>query len=152
MKRLLLMSGIHHPEGWTTLDANPANKPDILATIPPLPPNKVFQYAKWDHIEWIHGITSLYPWAAETVLKEICYSLSRRGLLVLEQPNYLMCTTNLQWVFGDPEPCDPLHMNKWAYTPRQLKELVTFCGFTRVEILPAQHHNPARDFRLEARP
>jgi hypothetical protein len=151
MKRLLLMSGIHHPEGWVTLDANPANKPDIVATIPPLGVEMLM--TKWDQVEWIHGITSLYPWDAHQVLmqiRELC--IAPDGLLVLEQPNYHHAKCAIPSVFGDPAPREPLHMNKWAYTPESLDAAVRTAGFTRVEILPAQHHNPARDFRLEARP
>jgi hypothetical protein len=151
MKRLLLMSGIHHPEGWTTLDANPANKPDIVATIPPLPPD--VWLTKWDEIEWVHGITSLYPWDGERVLKELYWAVQRPdGVLVLEQCDYHHAHWTIPHVFGDPEHREPLHMNRWAYTPDSLTEAVKAAGFTRVEILPAQHHVPSRDFRLEARP
>ena len=151
MKRLLLMSGIHHPEGWVTLDANPANKPDWLADIPAfLGP---LRDTVWDHIEWIHGITSLYPWDAMDALLQIRgWMIAPDGLLVLEQPDYHHAKWAIPSVFGDPEPREPLHMNRWAYTPESLAAAVRDAGFTRVEILPAQHHNPARDFRLEARP
>lgn len=151
MKRLLLMSGIHHPEGWVTLDANPANKPDIVATIPPI---GLATPAYWDHIEWIHGITSLYPWAAVSVLGEIRQLLTDQGLLVLEQPNLeeISFSGKPEWIYGDPSAHDPLHMNRWAYTPQNLAEAVRAAGFTRINVTVAQHHNPARDFRLEARP
>lgn len=152
MKRLLLMSGIHHPEGWVTLDANPANKPDIVATIPQLPLS-VMERDKWDHVEWIHGITSLYPWDAMDVLEDLAsYCMAPDGLLVLEQPDFRKARWSIYHVFGDPKPREPLHMNRWAYTPASLAAAVRAAGFKRVEILPALHHIPARDFRLEARP
>ncbi len=152
MNRLLLMSGIHHPEGWVTLDANPANHPDLLATFPPLP-DEVTYLGYWDHVEWIHGISQLYPWEAEQVLCELLPCMAPDGLLVLEQPNLeAIVPSRPEWIYGDPGPKEPLHMVRWGYTPQSLTELLSACGWKRFSLLPAQHHIPARDFRIEARP
>lgn len=151
MNRLSLMSGVHHPEGWVTLDANPANTPHILATIPPLPIGVTS--VRWDLIEWIHGITSLYPWEAEQVLKELRGVLAPGGVLVLEQVDFRFASDcgAVEWIFGDPRQRDPHIMNKWAYTPTDLIRLLYKCGLTVASFQKAQHHMPDRDFRIEAR-
>ncbi len=149
MNRLMLMSGPIHPQGWVTLDANPANKPIILAQIPPVP--RPLQ--PWDHVEWIHGINVVYPWEAEQILRELLPCMAPDGLLVLEQPNLeAIVPSRPEWIYGDPGPKEPLHMVRWAYTPRSLTDLLGACGWKRFSLLPAQHHIPGRDFRIEARP
>ncbi|OGO27212.1 MAG: hypothetical protein A2W33_04340 [Chloroflexi bacterium RBG_16_52_11] len=149
--KLSIGAGIHHPEGWHTLDCDPATTPDILATIPPLPPEVLCH--SWDEIKWIHGITSLYPWEAEQVLREIQGILFPGGKLVLEQPDLDLVLRHgkVEWLFGDPSHKNPLIMNKWAYSPDTLSELVRHCGFENIEILPATYHNAVRDFRIKAR-
>lgn len=152
MNRLMLCSGQTRREGWCTLDSNPAHAPYILATIPPLPDR--VKGDKWDEIELIHGITSFYPWESEQLLCEIYSVLKPGGKVVLEQPNldYVVAyeDVELRWIFGDPSLKDPAHMNKWAYTPRSLHDLLSKCGFSQTVGCTAQHHNPTRDFRMEA--
>lgn len=148
MNRLILGAGMTRRDGWTTLDANPKLEPDIVAIFPPLPPEV---HAKsWNEIEWIHGITSLYPWDAEAMLDEIHGVLESHGKLVLEQPDFVHARAKLEWVFGDPMSGNPLHMNKWGYTPISLSQMLRKAGFSRVSVLSAQHHLPERDFRIEA--
>jgi hypothetical protein len=155
MNRLMLCSGITKREGWKTLDSNPAHNPDILASIPPLPAEVCA--VQWDEIELIHGITSFYPWEAKQLLIEIRDVLAPGGKLVLEQPNldYVVAALAtgaglVEWLFGDAQFENPAHMNKWAFSPRGLRDLLQFLGYARVEFHTAQHHNPVRDFRIEA--
>jgi len=142
----MLCAGTMRRPGWKTVDANERTKPDYLAWIPPLPEAVTSQ--KWDEVEWIHGITSVYPWEAERLLVEVKSILVPDGKLVLEQPDFSKAD-RLEWIFGDPRPHDPLHMNRWAYTPESLTMLLDRAGFSRIEVLPAKHHFPARDFRIE---
>jgi len=149
MKKLMIGAGVHRRHGWMVLDANPQAGGDYIATIPPLP--DAVKAIKWDEIEWIHGITSLYPWDAETVLAELRSVLSPGGKLVLEQPHFHQAKERLEWIFGDAASFkNPLLMNRWAYTPESLVNALRVAGFGSCEILPAQHHKPERDFRIEA--
>ena len=121
---------------------------DFTAMIPPLPPG--VKAMVWDEVEWIHGVTSFYPWVAERVLREIYEVLGPSGKLALEQPDLDKAKSRVEWLFGDPVPRDTLHMNRWAYTPATLTQMLKEVGFSHVELLPAQFHYPDRDFRLEA--
>lgn len=146
--RLMLCPGRHGTrEGWKTLDAvHPA---DFQCSIPPLP-----AAAKVDleEVELIHGIGSFYPWEAEALLREIYDALRPRGRLVLEQPDFdVVCRKqDLMGIYGDPSLKEQLHMNRWAYTPHSLRQLLRSVGFENIEHKPAQHHDPMRDFRMEA--
>lgn len=133
--------------GWKTLDASEGHGADFIARIPPLP--EAVKTVKWDEIEWVHGITSLYPWDAVEVLKELRAVLVPGGKLILEQPDINKCTGVLS-IFGDPSLRDPLHMNHWGYTPESLMAILDEVGFSRITVLPAEHHHPERDFRVEA--
>src|SRR5665213_1677681 len=147
--RLMLMAGQTRRPGWKTLDSR--GGVDFLCRIPPLP--EAVRRDSWDEIELIHGIGQLYPWEAETLLRDIRDVLRPGALLVLEQPNFdIICGSKSEaWIYGDPKPRDPLRMVKWGYSPYSLTRLLAFCGFTRIETQPAQHLVPARDFRIEAR-
>jgi hypothetical protein len=148
MNRLMLGSGVFKREGWKTLDCNPAYNPDFLAEIPPFPAG--VWSACWDEIEWIHGVTSLFPWQADEALTHLHEFLAPGGKLVLEQPNFRMAKERVEWLFGDASLKQPMIMNRWAYTPESLTAALRKSGFQRVDILPAQHHLPERDFRVEA--
>lgn len=147
----MLCAGRTWREGWTRIDANPKMEPDIVATIPPLPAEVTRQL--WDEVELVHGIGTFYPWDAEQLLFEIRGVLSGNGKLILEQPNAWNCSAALrpEWVFGDPTFRNPLHMNKWIYTPDTLTALLRQCGYSRIAEKPAEYHGGTeRDFRIEA--
>ena len=154
MNRLMICAGPMRRPGWRTLDARLQHAPDFCAILPPLP--DAVKVELWDEIEWIHGVTSLYPWEAEQVLREIREVLAPDGKLILEQPDARKAAQlainagNPRWLFGDPTLREPLIMNRWAYTPESLIDVLKEAGFGRIAILPAQHHVPARDFRVEA--
>lgn len=145
MNLLMLCAGDARREGWRTLDARGG---DFIAKIPPLPAS--VKLIAWDEIEWIHGVGSFYPWDAAALLEELRNCLAPDGRLSLEQPDWRKAVSRVEWLFGDPSLKEPLIMNRWAYTPESLAAAVHAAGFSRVEILPAQHHVPARDFRVEA--
>ena len=144
--RLLLCAGIVRRAGWKTLDV--VAGADYTAKIPPLP--GVVHEVAWDEIELIHGVTSFYPWEAVELLKEIRYVLRDGGKLVLEQPDFDKAKVKVEWLFGDPGPKNPWHMNKWAYTPGILVEVLRDAGFSEIELHRAVYHVPERDFRVEA--
>lgn len=148
MNRLMLCAGASRRDGWKTLDANPKHEPDFLATIPPLPDS--VKAVAWDEIEWIHGITSFYPWEGAQILKELKAVLVPGGKLILEQPDFNKVGQRPEWIFGDPSLTNPLHMNKWAYTPATLTAAMHKAGFSIIAIRVALHHLPERDFRIEA--
>jgi hypothetical protein len=156
MNRLMLCSGGVRREGWQTLDCDPKFGPDYLASIPPLP--AAIKQQRWNEIELIHGITSFYPWEAKPLLSELREVLApSSGKLVLEQPNahiVAQCVVGdpgcVRWFFGDPSFENPSHMNKWAYTPETLYALLRTVGFERIVQTDALHHEPTRDFRMEA--
>ncbi len=157
MNKLLLLSGADKREGWKTLDANPNNTPDIVAEIPPLPPEVTSQ--KWDEIECIHGINVIYPWQTEELLPELHAVMAPDGVLIIEVPNIVKATERflkernlLRFIFGDPSTKDGPSMVKWGFTPDTLEAAVRRAGFKHVKIGQALHHLASRDFRLEARP
>lgn len=147
-KRLVIGPGHQSREGWMSVDADPARGADFLATIPPFP--AAVKAIVWDEIEWIHGITSLYPWEAAIVLREAHDILAPGGKLVLEQPDFLKARERVEWLFGDPGFRNPLHMNRWSYSQDSLCDLLRESGFSLMTILPAQYHKLERDFRVEA--
>ena len=143
MNRLMICAGSVRREGWQTLDCKPGY--DFVTILPHIP--REVSAIQWDEMEWIHGITSLYPWDGESVLVELRRCLKDGAKFVLEQPDFNKAKERVEWVFGDGEP---MNRNKWAYTPESLTALLLKCGYSLVEILPAQHHLPTRDFRAEA--
>lgn len=170
--RLILGSGDWHWEGWTTVDANPANAPDFVAALPPLPDAVARQ--RWDTIMAIHFIEHIAVWEAESLLRD-CYSiLNDGGKIILEMPNIEYCAKVLlglvqelpqdvsgeyagqfsTWGFyGDPNHHDVLMLHRWGYSPRSITELLVKIGFKigDIEVLPAIYHRPIRDMRIEAR-
>ncbi len=152
----MIGAGSTYRDGWVRLDANPRHRPDILATIPPLPVAVTCE--EWDEIEWIHGVTSLYPWEALEVLKEIRGVLAPGGRLALEQPDVMFAAKKLadgalyalDWFFGDPVRAEPLHMNRWGYTPQLLTQTLEEAGFINIAVAQTKHHDNQRDFRIEA--
>lgn len=147
--RLIVGAGPNIREGWKTLDAVKRDQTDFVAKIPPFP--DAVKAIKWDEIEWIHGVSSLYPWEAVQALREIHAMLSSDGTLILEQPNFSKLGGSVLWTFGDPQFRDPLHMNNWGYTPDSLTALLSGIGFSQIELKGARYHYPDRDFRIEAR-
>ncbi len=142
----MLCAGGVRRSGWKTLDVKGG---DYTAMIPPLP-SEVMN-TPWDEVELIHGITSFYPWDAHLLLRDVWRCLREGGKLVLEQPDFTKAKEKVEWLFGDGALIDPMHMNKWAYTPGTLVEALRNVGFKKdITIHPAQHHVPSRDFRLEA--
>jgi hypothetical protein len=158
VNKLMLCAGMTKRDGWLTLDSDPESQADFIATIPPLPEQILSE--KWDEIEWIHGIGSLYTWEAKEVIRQIRAVLNPDGVLILEQPSLgavaqeiLRDPSKAWWMFGDPTHRNPSMMNRWCYSPASLTEMLKEYGFTRVSVSDAQHHGRSpRDFRVEARP
>jgi hypothetical protein len=149
------------------LDQNPAHAPDILASIPPLPPAVLD--TRWDVIELIHGIEHFWLWDVKLLLTGIHSALASGGTLVLEQPNITVAARILAGVepsttpeliqstmwplYGDPAHRDEGYMHRWGYTPDTLVALLKECApWSSITVLPQQYHTYARgrDFRVEA--
>jgi hypothetical protein len=167
MNKLLLGSGDWRWDGWTTIDANADNRPDIVAVVPPLPAD--VRAKKWDEILMVHAIEHLPPWQALELAKECYFCLSPKGVFILEQPNILYAAAVLlglkepfegarpgqasMWaLYGNPETQDEWMLHRWGYTPDTMIDMLVQAGFERrnVRITPAQYHVPERDFRIEA--
>ena len=167
VNKLLLGSGDWHWGGWTTVDANPDNKPDIVAIVPPLPP--YVRERKWDEILMVHAIEHLPPWKALELAKECYFCLSPKGVFILEQPNIFYAAAVLlglkepfagakpgqadMWpLYGNPETQDEWMLHRWGYTPDTMRDMLVEAGFKydNIRFPPAQYHIPIRDFRVEA--
>jgi predicted SAM-dependent methyltransferase len=144
----MIFCGPDSREGWKTLDAMKRPHIDYVATVPPFPSEVTAQ--QWSEVEWIHGIACLVPWEAEEAVREIYAMLAPGGKLTIETPDFNRAKASVLWTFGDPALKYPAHMNRWSYTPESLTELLRAVGFSRMDVLPAQTHHPARDFRVEA--
>jgi len=167
MSKLLLCCGPTRPTGFVRLDCNPAHKPDILASVPPLPPE--VHAEKWDVIELIHGIEHFLTWRVDELLREIHDVLKPGGVLILEQPNleaaarvllgldppqYRGVLESAMWpIYGDPAHEDEGYLHRWGWTPTTLVSRLRGVAFwSSVSVLPQQYHVYAmgRDFRVEA--
>ena len=177
--RLSIGCGKDSRPGWVRLDANQEVRPEILATVPPLPPAVLER--KWDEVELNHFLASLYRWEAKELLCQLRHVLSTDGKLVIETPDISFCMRHfllmqkgdcgLEFAFQPPEGeafkpgqldlwglwGNPTDHNKsianhWGYSPGSLRELLVECGFEDLHIheRPAQYHVPIRDFRMEA--
>jgi SAM-dependent methyltransferase len=165
-KKLLLCCGPTRPAGYVRLDSNPKHEPDILATIPPLPPEA---RGPWDVVELVHGIEHFLEWEVDDVIRECHAVLRPGGVFVLEQPNieaaarvllgldppqYKGVLESAYWpLFGDPAHRDPSYLHRWGWTPTTLPaRLRAVASWSSIRVLPQQYHAYAmgRDFRVEA--
>lgn len=136
------MAGGIRVAGATTLDILPGA--DVNARIPPLPEQITAQ--RWDVVEWIHGPGQLAPWEAEEVIQQLRRCARR---VIAETPDFNRCRL-VEDFFGDPSFKRVDHMVRWAYTPESLWAVFRRAGFHSIRVLPAEYHNPDRDFRIEA--
>ena len=94
MPRLLsLGSGKDVRPGWVRLDGDPEVRPDIIASVPPLP--REVLALRWDVIELNHFLASLWAWEATELLKQIWQVLKPGGKVVIETPDIAFCARHL---------------------------------------------------------
>jgi hypothetical protein len=168
MNRLLLGAGEwSNWSDWVTVDADPAYKPDVVAMLPPFPPE--LSEPTWGEIMAVHFIEHLHVWDALRLLRDCFDLLSPGGVLILEQPDISYCARvllgqvepppgsepgqfDLWGFYGSPVGQNPLYGHHWGYTPDSLTALLLEAGFKseHIAIKPAVYHVPMRDFRLEA--
>lgn len=159
MLKVIVGSGRQKREGWMTLDADERCKPDIVATIPPLPE----EVRGAERFELIHVFEHFPVWEAHDLLKQFREFLSPGGVLILELPNLQSAIDTLagkidrpigQWamwvLYGDPSHKNPLMGHKWAWTPDTLTIALSAAGFAEIKQERPKHHVPDRDFRLVA--
>jgi predicted SAM-dependent methyltransferase len=157
VKKLLLCSGPRQSpygeDGWFRVDSNPVVRPDLLASVPPIP-YELRERGPWDIIALIHGIEHFYRWEAPEVMRGCWELLSPGGQLILEQPNLEKCMDtserSMLGLYGEQSYKEPTLVHRWAYTPDTLTELALQAGFAKTVIEPARFHFPPRDFRLVA--
>lgn len=163
---LLIGPGSWKWDGWTSVDANPDNAPDILATLPPLPESVTRR--RWDQILASHFIEHLYIWEAKVLLRQCYDCLKVGGVLTLEQPNLDYCVRIMAGVIDPPEGRDREQFGYWGiygapngnpwdghkagYSPTSLTALLVDAGFEVCKIVqkPGHYHEVERDFQLEA--
>ena len=162
--RLMIGAGRTRRKGWTTLDADPRSRADIIAAVPTLPTEVTS--TKWDEVEMIHVIEHFYLWEARQLLREIRGVLAPGGKLVIEAPNILYAARVLcgieqprnhsgqfdMWpMYGDPRHRNPLFGHRWGYSPNSMRSELVMAGFDEdaIVVKHARHHVPVWDFRVE---
>lgn len=167
VSKLLIGSGGWHWPEYVGIDANAGNEPDIIAIVPPLPPEVMAQ--RWTEIMMIHAIEHIAPWKALELAKQCYECLADGGVFILEQPNIIYAAKVLlgiitppdgepgqydMWpLYGNPETEDEWMLHKWGWTPLTLTNMLIEAGFKKEKIIPAYpqfHGSRERDFRLEA--
>jgi predicted SAM-dependent methyltransferase len=119
-----------------------------------------------DAVAAIHVIEHFYQWEVVDVLKEWHRVLKPGGRLILELPcldkilKYIQLSMNankpmthtmtFHALYGDPKYKAVPMCHKWAYTHRQLIDLLNEAGFQHVSLEEANYHFPERDMRLVA--
>lgn len=159
--RVDIGAGRHRRDGWTTLDADQAVDPDIVATVPPLPES----CRGADVFRMIHVFEHFFLWEARALLAECHDKLAPAGRLVIECPNLDSAIAALsgasgrpkrQWgywvLYGDPGHKNPLYGHRWGWTPETLTAELKSAGFLAENIKPERprYHVPERDMRIVA--
>jgi len=157
VKKYLIGAGRMRRKGWTSLDADERQRPDVLATVPPIPSECRGAAA----FEMIHVFEHFYLWDARTLLREILDSLIEGGEVVIECPDLMSAVETLsgrngkplqQWgmwvLYGDPRNRNPFFGHRWGWTPETLEAELREAGFKEIRHERPLHHVPARDFRI----
>lgn len=157
MSRFMIGAGRQRRSGWKTVDADRRVRPDIVATLPPVPE----ECREAEAFELIHVLEHFHLWEARDLLRGFLEALRPGGELILELPNLESAIETLsgrngrnrdQWgmwvLYGDPRRKNPLFGHKWAWTPATLEAELLEAGFGSVRRERPRHHVPARDFRL----
>lgn len=151
--------------GWTTLEGDPAMRPDYAAIVPPLPDGVKAQ--QWDVIEMVHFIEHLNINNARILLKECYQILAPGGKLITEQPNIKKAARwlldmdekpnkkdilfyDMYAFYGDQRDRLELYAHRWGYWPESLIQECLDAGFDEAVEKQARFHWPDRDFRIEA--
>src|SRR5258706_2294400 len=111
--KLLIGSGSWHWDGYLTIDANPANEPDIYAVLPPVP--DVVMAQQFEEIVASDVIEHFYKWDALALLKQCYQILAPGGVLILEQPNIWYCAEVLVGLRQPPEGRDYDQFSLWGF-------------------------------------
>jgi predicted SAM-dependent methyltransferase len=157
--RLNLGCGRKLLDGFTNCDmqGDPDVTCDVFGTLP-------FESDSADEVHAYHVAEHTHRWQIAAVLKEWARVLKPGGLMVLELPcldkvlgifydhieagKPVPVNLTMWGLFGDPGWKDPAMCHHWCYSMAEMKSLMESAGL-RVEVKPAQTHQPVRDMRLE---
>ncbi len=155
MIRLNVGAGDKKWPGWTNCDAY--GEQDVLTDCRKLP----FDADHADEIQAIHFVEHIPRMEVDNMIADWHRVLKRGGKLVIEVPcldkiaqmivdgekNLRMTVLGL---FGDPRDPRPGMMHAWAYSKKELVDIVIQAGFKDVQCVEPKFHHPQRDMRVEA--
>ena len=153
--RLHLGSGDKHWPGWVNCDAY--GEADVVTDCRELP----FDADYADEIQSIHFVEHIPRMDVDNMLMDWHRVLKPGGKLVIEVPcmdkiaqMIVNDEKNLRFtmfgIFGDPRDTKPAMLHAWAYTKKELTEILLQAGFTDVQCVEPRFHHKQRDMRIEA--
>ncbi len=155
--KLNLGCGKRQLEGWEGVDAG-AYGQEHTADLRQLP----FDDEVASHIMAIHVIEHFYLWEVRPLLAEWRRVLVPSGKIILEAPDFKRAVRRMAegernpqltwWVlYGDPGHKDPLQCHRWGWSPKNLSNVLSLCGFENIRQEPAEYKlKDKRDFRIVA--
>lgn len=169
MIKLHLGCGPDKKVGYTNIDLNPEEKPDLVLDVTKL--SSHFKCNEVDVIESYHLVEHLTYWSAINAICDWYRVLKVGGILIAELPNFDKCITELMkskdyteqnffmagiygWSPVIKSDNQSFQIHKWGWSPDSLSKVFTTVGFKNVITKPStQTWRPSypfkRDFRIE---
>ena len=141
--------------GFVNVDAH--GDPDVVSDCRKLP----FETDYADDIHSIHFVEHIDRMQVPNMLADWHRVLKPGGRVVIEVPcldkiaqNIIDGAKNMRLttlgIFGDPRDPRPAMMHRWAYTKKELADVVEQAGFKDVKVEEPAFHIAARDMRVTA--
>jgi len=134
--KLYIGSRTYRPDGYKTVDLNPAYKPDFLANASRLDciesnsASEVYASAILEHIAWPTGYKALSEWARVLkpggVLKVSVPDMKMLCSLISQGINPSHC---IGMIYGTGRISDPLEAHQYGFTRESLTEMLHVLGF-----------------------